>query len=255
MSFSEQFSGKVVAITGAASGIGLATAHLLAERGAKLSLADVQEEALKQVASNIKAKLPEAEVITFTVDVKNFDQVEIWTRDTVNHFGKLDGAANMAGVLPKSIGLKGIDEQDFDEWNHVIGVNLTGIMHCLKAQLAVIENTGAIVNASSIAGLIGRVNNASYVSSKHAVAGLTKSAAKESGPRGIRINAICPDSRSGKIITPMSDASKVMKIDNEPAMKRPGQPREVATAIAFLLSEESSYITGACIGIDGGWNC
>ncbi|KAF6824203.1 short chain dehydrogenase reductase family [Colletotrichum plurivorum] len=216
-----------------------------------MSFSEEFSDALKQVASDIKAKLPEAEVITFTVDVRNFDQVESWTRETVKHFGRLDGAANMAGVLPKSIGLKGIDEQDFDEWNHVIGVNLTGIMHCLKAQLAVIETTGAIVNSSSIAGLIGRVNNASYVSSKHAVAGLTKSAAKESGPRGIRVNAICP----GKIITPMSDASRNMKIDNEPAMKRLGQPREVATVIAFLLSEESSYITGACIGIDGGWNC
>lgn len=192
MSFSEQFSGKVIVITGAASGIGLATAHLLAERGAKLSLADVQEEALKQVASEIKAKIPETEVITFKVDVRNFDQVENWTRETVKHFGRLDCAANMAGVLPKSIGIRGIDEQDLDEWNHVISVNLTGVMHCLKAQLAVIENTGAIVNASSIAGLIGRANNASYVSSKHGIAGLTKSAAKESGPRGIRVNAICP---------------------------------------------------------------
>nr|XP_036576245.1 short chain dehydrogenase reductase family [Colletotrichum truncatum]KAF6782953.1 short chain dehydrogenase reductase family [Colletotrichum truncatum] len=192
MTFSQQFSGKVIAITGAASGIGLATAHLLAERGARLSLADIQTDALQKVQTDINNLHPYAEVIISAVDVRNYDQVENWVKDTVEHFGKFDGAANLAGVLPESIGLKGIDEQDFNEWNHVLGVNLTGVMHCLKAQLRVVENMGAIVNASSIAGLIGRVNNASYVSSKHGVMGLTKSAAKEAGTKGVRVNSICP---------------------------------------------------------------
>ncbi|KAF9874242.1 short chain dehydrogenase reductase family [Colletotrichum karsti] len=251
MTFAQQFRDKVVAITGAASGIGLATAHLLAERGAKLSLADVQEKALQQAQSDIQTKYPGSEVLIFTVDVKNYDKVENWISETVKHFGKLDGAANLAGIIPDSIGLNGIDQQDFDEWNLILGVNLTGVMHCLKAQLRVIEKTGAIVNASSIAGLIGRINNASYVSSKHGVTGLTRSAAKEVGPKGIRVNAICP----GKIDTPMSQASRDMKIVVEPSLKRVGEPREVATVIAFLLSDESSYISGANIGVDGGWNC
>ncbi|KAK2775858.1 short chain dehydrogenase reductase family [Colletotrichum kahawae] len=236
MTFAQQFSDKVVAITGGASGIGLATAHLLAERGAKLSLADVQEKALQQAQSDIKSKYPE---------------VDKWITETVKHFGKLDGAANLAGIIPDSIGLKGIDEQDFDEWDLILSVNLTGVMHCLKAQLRVIENTGAIVNASSIAGLIGRNKNASYVASKHGVMGLTRSAAKEVGPKGIRVNGICP----GKIDTPMSQASRDMKIVVEPSLKRVGQPREAATVIAFLLSDEASYISGAAIGVDGGWNC
>ncbi|KAJ0380309.1 hypothetical protein COL26b_001424 [Colletotrichum chrysophilum] len=239
MTFAQQFSDKVVAITGGASGIGLATAHLLAERGAKLSLADVQEKALQQAQSDIKSKYPESDVLIFTVDVRNYEQVDKWITETVKHFGKLDGAANLAGIIPNSIGLKGIDEQDFDEWDLILSVNLTGVMHCLKAQLRVIENTGAIVNASSIAGLIGRNKNASYVASKHGVMGLTRSAAKEVGPKGIRVNGICPD----------------MKIVVEPSLKRVGQPREAATVIAFLLSDEASYISGAAIGVDGGWNC
>ncbi|TEA21733.1 Levodione reductase [Colletotrichum sidae] len=251
MTHAQQFSGRVVALTGAASGIGLATAHLLAERGAKLSLADIQKTALEQVAADIRSKSPEAQVLTFVVDVRNFEQVERWTAETVRHFGKLDGVANLAGVLPPSIGLKGIDEQDPEEWDFVLDVNLTGVMHCLKAQLPVIENTGAVVNASSIAGLIGRWKNASYVASKHAVLGLTKSAAKEVGERGVRVNAICP----GKIDTPMSRASRDMHIMDEPVLKRAGEAREVATVIVFLLSDESSYITGATIAIDGGWNC
>ncbi|KAF5521128.1 Levodione reductase [Colletotrichum aenigma] len=251
MTFAQQFSNKVVAITGGASGIGLATAHLLAERGAKLSLADVQEKALQQAQSDIKCKYPESDVLIFTVDVRNYEQVDKWITETVKHFGKLDGAANLAGIIPNSIGLKGIDEQDFDEWDLILSVNLTGVMHCLKAQLRVIENTGAIVNASSIAGLIGRNKNASYVASKHGVMGLTRSAAKEVGPKGIRVNGICP----GKIDTPMSQASRDMKIVVEPSLKRVGQPREAATVIAFLLSDEASYISGAAIGVDGGWNC
>ncbi|KAJ0382260.1 hypothetical protein COL922a_012942 [Colletotrichum nupharicola] len=205
MTFAQQFSDKVVAITGGASGIGLATAHLLAERGAKLSLADVQEKALQQAQSDINSKYPESDVLIFTVDVRNYEQVDKWITETVKHFGKLDGAANLAGIIPNSIGLKGIDEQDFDEWDLILSVNLTGVMHCLKAQLRVIENTGAIVNASSIAGLIGRNKNASYVASKHGVMGLTRSAAKEVGPKGIRVNGICPydisDKKDSKIIS------------------------------------------------------
>lgn len=161
MTFQQQFENKVIAITGAASGIGLATAHLLASRGAKLSLADVSSEALSKHAEDIKSQ-HKTDVITFPIDVRRYEQVENWIKETKRHFGQLDGAANLAGVIPKSIGLKGIDEQDFEEWDFVLGVNLTGVMHCLKAQLTEIGESGAVVNAASIAGLIGRGNNASY---------------------------------------------------------------------------------------------
>lgn len=192
MSSPQQFANKVIAITGAASGIGLATAHLLASRGAKLSLADLQDAALTKVKADIQAQNPGTEILTFALDVRKYDQVEAWTRETVAKLGRLDGAANLAGVIPKSIGLSGIAEQDLSDWDFVMAVNLTGVMHCLKAQLGVVADGGSVVNASSIAGLTGRENNGSYAASKHGVLGLTRSAAKEVGVKGVRVNSICP---------------------------------------------------------------
>lgn len=187
-----QFAGKVIALTGAASGIGLATAHILASRGAKLSLADVQEEALQKAKAHIEQQHPGAEIMTAAVDVRRHEQVDAWTGQTVERFGRLDGAANLAGVIPPSIGLAPLARQDLAEWDFVMGVNSTGVMHCLRAQLAAMGDGGSVVNASSIAGTTGRANNASYSASKHAVLGLTRAAAKEVGVRGIRVNAICP---------------------------------------------------------------
>lgn len=184
-------AGKVVAITGGASGIGLATAHLLASRGATISLADVSEQGLHN-ASQALISQHNVEVLTFALDVRIASQVNAWIEQTVSKFGKLDCAANIAGVIPKSIGVGGIAEQDDEDWDFIIAVNLTGIMHCMRAQLRVISDGGSIVNAASIAGLMGRPNNAAYAASKHGVIGLTKSAAKEVGGRGIRINSFAP---------------------------------------------------------------
>lgn len=192
MSSPQQFAGKVIAITGAASGLGLATAHLLASRGAKVSLADLQEAALQKVKADIEARNPGAQVATFALDVRKNDQVENWISGTVSQLGRLDGAANLAGVIPKRIGIETVQEQDLQDWDFVVGVNLTGVMHCLRAQLRSIADGGSIVNASSIAGLMGRDKNASYTASKHGVLGLSRSAAKEVGGRGVRVNSICP---------------------------------------------------------------
>jgi NAD(P)-dependent dehydrogenase (short-subunit alcohol dehydrogenase family) len=193
MPFPDQFKNKVVALTGAASGIGYSAAHLLASRGASLSLADLQEEALNNTKASIEAKYPGTNVLVYALDVRNYNQVEGWIAATVSHFGALNGCANLAGVIPKSIGVGLITDQDFDEWDFVLDVNLKGVMHCLKAQLAVIAQNGSVVNASSIAGLTGREKNGSYTASKHAVLGLSRTAAKEFGPlKGVRVNAICP---------------------------------------------------------------
>ncbi|CAK7203150.1 putative secondary metabolism biosynthetic enzyme [Sporothrix eucalyptigena] len=249
--------GKVIALTGAASGMGEATAHLLAARGAKISLADVQGDALAAVRDAILAKHPKAEVMITTVDVRSWEQVEAWITATVAKWGTLNGAANLAGVIPRNSSLTTIADQDFDDWDFVMGVNTVGMMHCLKAQTRVIADNGSIVNASSIAGMTGRPKNAVYAASKHAVTGLTRSVAKEFGVRGIRVNAFNP----GWIDTPMSRNAAKISTENDPseaflsALRRAGRPEEVAQLVAFLLSDESTYISGANIPIDGGWNC
>lgn len=188
---SKPFAGKVIAITGAAQGIGLATAQLLASRGASLCLADVQEAALEREAALIAEKYS-VDLITCLVDVREARTVDAWIDKAIQHFQRLDGAANLAGVIGKNLGKTPVSEQDEDDWNFVLGINLTGVMHCLRAQTRVIEKGGSIVNAASIAGLIGRPKSAAYAASKHGVIGLTRSAAKECGKDSIRVNAIAP---------------------------------------------------------------
>lgn len=190
----QQLQGKVIAVTGAASGIGLAFAQIAAARGAKLSLADVSKEGLDKVAAELRATATAGadSVLAQVVDVRRMDQVQAWTDATVAQFGRLDGAANMAGVIPKDIGIHTLADQDLEQWDFVMAVNTTGLMHCLKAQTGVIADNGSIVNAASIAGVTGRAKNAAYSASKHAVVGLTRSACKEFGYRGVRVNCICP---------------------------------------------------------------
>ncbi|KAF2658610.1 NAD(P)-binding protein [Lophiostoma macrostomum CBS 122681] len=261
---SNTFSNKTIALTGSASGIGLATAHLLASRGASLSLADVNGEALERAAKDIQEK-HSVEVHTAVVDVRKEGEVRDWVESIVERYGGLDGAANLAGVIDapgKSIGVKGVVDQDISEWDFIMDVNLKGVMLCLKAQLGKISDGGSIVNASSIAGIQGRANNAAYAASKHGVIGLSRSAAKEVGVKGVRVNCICP----GYIETPMNaHARKIAeaaangesgRIGDEAmnvSLRRKGKAEEVASLIAFLLGDESRFITGASYSIDGGW--
>ncbi|KAF2814998.1 NAD(P)-binding protein [Mytilinidion resinicola] len=250
---------KVIVVSGGASGIGLVTAKLLASRGARVSIGDVQEGPLDEAAKEIRSA--GGEVMTFKMDVRDRKQVDAWIDATVSKFGKLNGAANLAGVTGNAIGIKTAADIEDSDWDFVIGVNLTGLMYCQRAQLQNMENGGSIVNAASVAGISGRAKNASYSASKHGVVGLTRSAAKDMGSRGIRVNAIAP----GTIETPMVAKAREIAGAGNPnvtfnnyahtALNRPGKPSEVATLVAFLLGDESTFITGAIHSVDGGWIC
>jgi NAD(P)-dependent dehydrogenase (short-subunit alcohol dehydrogenase family) len=191
--------GKLFVITGAASGIGRATAKLLASRGARLCLADINEEELIIFASELVSL--GSEVRAHCVDVSNRSEVELWIKEIMDHFHRpIDGAANLAGIIPSSAfteagSVRNVDDEVVDQ---VMNVNCKGVLNCVRAQLPHLKagengvGGGSIVNAASAAALVGFPMNVAYGMSKHAVAAITKCAAKEEGKKGIRVNAICP---------------------------------------------------------------
>ncbi|KEY63866.1 hypothetical protein S7711_10057 [Stachybotrys chartarum IBT 7711] len=248
------FDKKVIAVTGAASGIGCAIANYLGERGAILSLADVQRGDLDKLAAEISTRHSDIKVVTTTVDVSNSDQVSAWMSKTVAEFGHLDGAANFAGVRGGT--LKTFEKLEDHLWEPVLSVNLMGVVHSLREQLKVLSPGGSIVNAASVAGLrsLPWPGNGPYVAAKHAIVGLTKSAAREYGEKGIRVNCVCP----GAIDTPILDLpvdvdEKAYAAALNQALPRVGKPEEVAALVAFLLGSESCFITGTSMVIDGGF--
>ncbi|KAF2648446.1 3-oxoacyl-reductase [Lophiostoma macrostomum CBS 122681] len=245
--------GKVIAVTGAGGGMGLATCKMLAARGAKVSMADVQEKTLYAARDEITSSGGEA--FATIVDVSDENAVNAWISTTVEKYGRLDGAANLAGVLPKTFHTGTVQGQATEDWNFVLAVNLTGMMYCMRAQLQNMNDNGSVVNASSVAGLIGFANCAAYGASKFGVVGLTRCAAKEVGPtKGIRVNCIAP----GIIDTPMYGAVKGHRGEDMPQVqqiKRDGRPDEVASLLCWLLCDESQYISGTVQQIDGGWVC
>lgn len=184
------FSKKVIAITGAASGIGLATARILASKGAILSLADFHSASLQALATELQqaGHLVYSEV----VDVSNRAAVEAWTKNTVNNLGKIDGLATLAGTPGKGMLREYIEDINDDDWDSVFDINVKGTLNSLRAQIPHFSDGGSIVTVASLLGVSGQDKNSVYASSKHAVVGLSRCAAQELGRRNIRVNCLCP---------------------------------------------------------------
>ncbi|PTB69305.1 NAD(P)-binding protein [Trichoderma citrinoviride] len=247
-------SGKVFAITGGASGIGLATAQVLSRRGATVCIADVDHEAMKAAEDYFSSR--EVPYMVTKVDVSKRKEVDAWIESIVKEHGRLDGAANVAGVIGKFHGVSPVSELDDDEWDRIIGVNLTGTMYCMRAELRNVVDRGSIVNVSSIHGLKGFARHGAYDASKHGIVGLTRAAALENGEREIRVNSVAP----GAIYTPLmqknwdfSGRPKDAAFDDPTAFQRQGTAEETANVIAFLLGPESTFVSGSVYRVDGAW--
>ncbi len=244
---------KTVFITGGLSGIGKACAIAAAKQGANIAVADMKSDNSEKALQEIKNENPTA--IFIECDVSKFDQVQQAIAKTVSAFKTLDVALNNAGIGGEPNKVGDMTEQ---AWLKVIGVNLNGVFNCMKHELTQMakQKSGVIVNMSSILGKVGFASSSHYVAAKHGVIGLTQTAALEYAPEGIRINAICP----GFIDTPLlvkggiSENSDVKQhiIDLHP-MKRLGKADEIANGFIFLASDDSSFVSGTTLEIDGGY--
>ncbi|ATL49163.1 oxidoreductase [Chitinophaga caeni] len=254
----KQLQDRVIIITGAAMGLGLAAAKLCAAKGAKLTLVDYNKVALEQAKEEIQKDYPGAELLLVEADVSDEAAVKNYVAATVKKFSKIDGFYNNAGIEGKQAEAAVYDLSVFKK---VIDINLMGVYYGLRYIIPEMQKNqyGRIVNVASVGGIRGVLHQTPYVASKHAVAGITKNVALEYGKEGIITNAIAP----GAILTPMVAGSfkQVNPANPEAAekefaqfnpTKRLGRPEEVANVVAFLLSEDCSYLNGQVIAIDGG---
>ena len=245
------FQDKVALVTGASSGMGLATARAFAEAGACVVLADFKEEAVRAAANQLKAD--GYRVLAVRCDVTDDAQVEAMIERTVAEFGQLDFAFNNAGVMAKVVPTA---ESTREEWDRVINTNLRGVWSCLKHELQQMERQGhgAIVNCASVGALTGNPGIGSYIASKHGVIGLTRTAALEYVKKGIRVNAVNPGLIDTQIARDVvsGDQAAYEAIAEKVPMGRAGKPEEIAAAVLWLCSPGASYIVGEALTIDGG---
>ena len=245
----KNFNDKVVLVTGASQGIGRAIAQKFAALGAKIALNDIalQENQLKTAVEEMKsAGAPEAKY--FLADVSNYGEVEKMMQDIQSAFGGLDVLVNNAGIAKD----RTLAKMTVEEWQKVIDINLTSVFNCSKLALPmIIANQGNIVSVSSFSGLRGNFGQTNYTAAKAGIIGFTKTLSKEVGKFGVRVNAVAPGFIESKMTEAMPEEVKLM-VKKLTSLARTGKPEEVAAAIAFLASQEASFITGAVLNIDGG---
>src|SRR6059058_3897520 len=246
------FQNKVALVTGAASGMGLVTAKAFAEAGAAVALADVNENAVRSAAEELVVAGHKA--IGIRCNVADEAEVAAMVAQTVSTFGHLDAAYNNAGVQSPAVETADATGEEFDRVN---AINLRGVWNCMKYELRHMreQGSGAIVNCSSIGGLIGLPGRATYHAAKHGVIGLTRSAALEYASKGIRVNAVCP----GTIDTPMvadmlaKEPTAMKEIMRDQPIGRLGRPEEIASAVLWLCSPGASFVIGHALAVDGGY--
>lgn len=243
-------AGRVALVTGAGSGIGRASALAFARVGAAVAVADRDAASAEHTVRAIEAEGGRA--IAIRCDVADPDEVGAMVATTIEQLGALDFAHNNAGI-DAGTGTRLVDIER-DTWDRVIAVNLSGVFHCMQAELSVMAPTrsGVIINTASIAGLRGMGKAAPYVAAKHGVVGLTRDAAVDYGALGIRVNAICP----GVIETPMVEALTPAMLDalvKITPLRRRGQANEIAEMVIWLCSDAAAFVTGQAIAVDGGF--
>jgi NAD(P)-dependent dehydrogenase (short-subunit alcohol dehydrogenase family) len=246
------FTGQVALVTGASSGMGLATAQAFAQAGAAVVLADINDQTLGAATDELTAAGYRA--LAVSCDVANEDQAAAIVDQAVATFGRLDMAFNNAGIQVPPTDAADEPAEHFDR---VHAINLRGVWTCMKHELHQMraQGSGAIVNCSSLGGLVGLPGRAAYHASKHGVIGLTRSAALEYAPRGIRINAVCPGTIETPMVHAMIDKGELEvpeAVRNQP-IGRLGRADEIAAAVLWLCSPAASFVLGVALPIDGGY--